>query len=199
MVLILLTLLFCILAYCIGSISSAIVVCKLWGLPDPRSQGSKNPGATNVLRLGGKYLAAITLFGDILKGFIPVFLVKLFYPEPLVVGPVMLAAFLGHLFPVFFGFQGGKGVATLIGVIFAMSWSVGGLFLLTWGIVAALFRISSLASLVATVLAPIFTFLLLNYTYAFFVACMCLLLVWRHRSNIQRLRLGTEPRIGKKT
>lgn len=194
----LLTTTFFILAYCLGSISSAIIVCKIAGLPDPRTQGSKNPGATNVMRLGGKRLAAITLLGDALKGFIPVMLVKVFFPDPILVGFVMLGAFLGHLYPIFFKFQGGKGVATLIGTLLGMSWMVGGLFLLTWLVVALTFRISSLAALVATVLVPFYTLAILNITYALFVACLCVLLILRHKTNIQRLLAGTEPKMGKK-
>lgn len=195
----LLILIFCLVSYCIGSISVAIIVCKLAGLPDPRSEGSKNPGATNVMRLGGKRLAALTLLGDALKGFLPVIIIKYFYPEPYIIGPVMLSAFLGHLYPVFFGFQGGKGVATLIGVVFAMSWQVGGLFIATWLLVFMIFRISSLAAIVPAILLAFYTWIVLNVTYAFFVGCMCALLIWRHRTNIQRLKMGIEPQFFSKS
>jgi acyl phosphate:glycerol-3-phosphate acyltransferase len=193
-----LTLIFCLIAYCLGSISSAIIVCRLAGLPDPRSTGSKNPGATNVLRLGGKRLAAITLLGDALKGFIPVLIVRWINPSPFVVGPVMLAAFLGHLYPIFFGFKGGKGVATLIGGLFGLSLSLGGLFIATWVVMAAIFRISSLAALTAAVLAPIYTCIILNLEYAFFVAIMSAILIWRHKENIKKILAGTEGKLGQK-
>ncbi len=185
-----------LVAYLIGSISSAIIICRIGGLPDPRSEGSKNPGATNMLRIGGKSLAAITLFGDILKGFIPVTVALALDPRPLVVGPVMVAVFLGHLFPLYFGFRGGKGVATAIGAFLALSWSLGFLFIATWGIMIYFFRISSLAALVSTLLTPIFVLLLLHDEYYIIpVGLMCVLLFWRHRHNIVRLINKTEPKI----
>lgn len=174
-----------------------MLICKLKGLPDPRTEGSKNPGATNVMRLGGKWLALLTLVGDALKGFIPVAIAMYFYPKANVVGPVMLFAFLGHLYPVFFNFQGGKGVATLVGTLFAMNWLVGVLFLIIWGLVFFLSRISSLSAIIASILVPFFTYLEMSRIYAFFVAIMSLFILWRHRSNIQRLLKGTEPKMGK--
>lgn len=198
MLTLLLTILFCLIAYCLGSLSSAIIVCRMAGLPDPRSEGSKNPGATNVLRIGGRKLAAVTLLGDALKGFIPVFVVKLFYPDPFIVGPVMLAVFLGHLYPIFFQFQGGKGVATFIGILLALSGWVGGAFVAIWLIMVLLFNISSLAALVSAAVAPLIAGFLLNMTYSYFIICMTLLLFWRHRENLKRLYRGTEPKIGKK-
>lgn len=188
--------LFCLLAYLLGSLSSAIIVCRVAGLPDPRSQGSKNPGATNVLRLGGKKLAAITLLGDVLKGFLPVFIAVHLLQPPLLISLVMIAVFLGHLYPVFFGFQGGKGVATAFGAILALSWLTGLALALTWGLVAYLTRLSSLAALVTALLAPIYTFFLTEKFYALPVLFMSLFLIWRHRSNIQRLLKGQEPKMG---
>ncbi|MCK5092187.1 MAG: glycerol-3-phosphate 1-O-acyltransferase PlsY, partial [Gammaproteobacteria bacterium] len=145
-----------ITGYLLGSISSAIIVCKLMRLPDPRTQGSGNPGATNVMRLGGKKAAAITLAGDMLKGLIPVAIAQSLDMNMLVISSVGLAAFLGHLYPVFFRFKGGKGVATAIGVLLAASWKVGLAVIITWLIVARLLRISSLAALIAFLLAPLY-------------------------------------------
>jgi glycerol-3-phosphate acyltransferase PlsY len=187
---------FCLLAYAIGSLSSAVIVCRLAGLPDPRSAGSKNPGTTNVLRLGSKKAAIATLSGDVLKGLIPVFIVMHINPTPQFVGSVMLAAFLGHLYPIFFGFKGGKGVATAVGTLFALSVPLGLLSVVTWGITVYCIRISSLGALVAALLSPIYTFWLLNIQYAIPVFIMSGLLFWRHRANIQRLLQGAEPKVG---
>lgn len=190
--------LFCFLAYLLGSLSSAIIVCRLAGLPDPRSLGSKNPGATNVLRLGGKKLAAITLFGDVLKGFLPVFLAVLWTHNPILISAIMIAVFLGHLYPIFFGFQGGKGVATAFGAILALSWPIGLLLILTWGLIVYIFRLSSLAALITAILAPIYIFFFSETIYTLPVLVMSLLLIWRHRSNIQRLLKGEEPKMFQK-
>jgi glycerol-3-phosphate acyltransferase PlsY len=187
---------FCIISYCIGSISSAILVSAFLHLPDPRTQGSKNPGTTNVLRLGGKKAAILTLLGDVLKGFIPVWIagqMALTEPE---VGAVMLAVVLGHLYPIFFKFQGGKGVATALGAVLGFSWPVGLLFLATWGIVVALFRISSAGALATAFLAPFYVYIICNTTLAIAMVGVSGLLFWRHRTNIQRLMSGTEPKIG---
>lgn len=186
------------MAYLLGSLSTAVILCRLTGLPDPRTEGSKNPGATNVLRLGGKKLAALTLLFDALKGFIPVAIVMFIHPNPIVVGPVMVAVFLGHLYPIFFGFKGGKGVATALGVIFAVSWVVGLLVLATWALMALLFRFSSLAALTAAVLAPVYMGFWVNLDYAIALAILSLFIVWRHRANIKRLIHGVEPKIGQK-
>lgn len=194
----LLTIVLSILAYLLGSVSSAIIVCHLSGLPDPRSEGSKNPGATNVLRLGGKKLAGITLLGDVLKGLIAVKIAMWIDPSPAVVAPVILAVFLGHLYPIFFNFEGGKGVATAFGAILGLSWAAGGTLILTWIIVAYLSRFSSLAALVAALLAPLFVTYFLNWHYAIPVVIMTVLLFWRHKKNIERLKAGTEPKIGMK-
>jgi glycerol-3-phosphate acyltransferase PlsY len=184
-------------AYLIGSISFAIAVSRLLALPDPRSYGSKNPGATNVLRSGSRAAAALTLAGDALKGFIAVWLAQRYVPEA---GPyAALAVFLGHLFPVYHGFRGGKGVATAAGVLFAIDWRVGLGTLATWFMIAAFLRYSSLAALVAAAFAPFFTALLLGFdAYFACVLVMAALLVWRHRGNIARLMAGTESRIGAK-
>jgi len=199
--------LFIVAAYLIGSISTAIVVCKIMGLPDPRSGGSGNPGATNVLRIGGKKAAAITLFGDILKGFVPVFIASFFNFSPIAFALIGFAAFIGHLFPVFFGFKGGKGVATMLGVCFGFHWIIGLATALTWLVMAKVFKISSLSALVATLLAPIYIYLLfglyLKQDSAQFlpliisIGAMTAILFWRHRSNIVRLLRGEEDKIGK--
>ena len=188
-----------LIAYLFGSISSAVLVCKVMGLPDPRTQGSNNPGATNVLRLGGKKAAAITMLGDTLKGFIPVLAATLLQLDELTIALVMLAAFLGHLYPIFFRFQGGKGVATLIGCLLALNWPTGCAFLATWLIMAVIFRYSSLASLVAAALTPFYVWYFTDET-AFYLTTMfmSLILVIRHRANIQKLAMGMESKIGKK-
>ena len=186
-------------SYLCGSVASAIIVCRLMGLPDPRSGGSGNPGATNVLRLGGKGPAALTLLGDVLKGVIPV-LVAAGSPVPVAVQVACgLAAFVGHLFPVFFRFQGGKGFATALGVVVALHWQSFLSMGLTWLIVAALFRFSSLASLCAAIAAPAAAWLLgAPASFVWGLGVMAVLLFWRHKGNIQRLLAGTESRIGQK-
>ncbi|MDH5408568.1 MAG: glycerol-3-phosphate 1-O-acyltransferase PlsY, partial [Gammaproteobacteria bacterium] len=180
-------------AYLLGSVSAAIIVCKLMGLPDPRSQGSGNPGATNVLRVGGKGPAAITLLVDTLKGFIPVLAAKYMGMSPLLVGLVGLAAFFGHLFPVFFGFKGGKGVATMLGVLFGLNLLVGAATGLTWLLIAKVFKLSSLSALIATALAPFYIFFLTPYPeWLPIISFMTLVLFWRHKSNIQNILSGKE-------
>lgn len=187
-----------LLAYLLGSISAAILVCRLMGLPDPRTEGSKNPGATNVLRIGTKKAAALTLFGDFLKGLVPVLLGAALGVEPLYLAIIAMAAFLGHLYPVFFGFQGGKGVATALGVILGLSWQVALAALATWLVVAKVFRISSVAALVAAALAPLYCWLLApQIEYVVMLALMSALLIWRHRSNIRNLLTGREQRIAR--
>ena len=182
-------------AYLLGSVSFAIAVSWLMRLPDPRGYGSKNPGATNVLRSGSKVAAALTLIGDSAKGGVAVWLAAYFTDELAAVG---LAAFLGHLYPVFHRFQGGKGVATAAGVLLALDWRVGLGTIATWIVVAFALRYSSLAALLAALCAPLATAFLLDLKSAFFVAVMSAFLVWRHRGNISRLIAGTEPRIGAK-
>ena len=184
-------------AYLLGSISFAIVVSRAMRLPDPRSYGSKNPGATNVLRTGRKAAAVLTLAGDALKGLVAVLVAARYAPEA---APYAgLAAFLGHLFPLWHRFQGGKGVATAAGVLFALDWRLGLGTVATWLIIAAFLRYSSLAALIAAVFAPFFTALLLGFgVYAAAVLVMSLLLIWRHTENIKRLMAGNESRIGAK-
>ncbi len=185
----------CLISYLIGSVSSAVIVCHLWGLPDPRDQGSGNPGATNVLRLGGKIPAALTLLGDMLKGFVCVFIVMIIDPRPAVVGPVMLSVFLGHLYPIFFGLRGGKGVATAFGILLGLSWTVGMILLLGWVLMVALFHTSSVASLTMALLAPIVVFIFTKLGYALPVCVISFFIFWRHQANIKRLMMGTEPKI----
>jgi glycerol-3-phosphate acyltransferase PlsY len=184
-------------AYLIGSISFAILVSRLMQLPDPRSYGSKNPGATNVLRTGRRLPAALTLIGDAAKGFVAVWLAQRYVPEA---APyAALAVFLGHLFPVYHRFTGGKGVATAAGVLLAIDWRLGLGTLATWLIIVAFLRLSSLAALIAAVFAPFFTALLMGLdAYFVCVLVMSALLVWRHRGNIARLIAGTESRVGGK-
>lgn len=187
-----------VIAYLFGSISSAIIVCKILQLPDPRTQGSKNPGATNVLRIGGKKAALITLLGDMLKGVIPVLLAKWYGIDTLGLALVALAAFIGHLYPVFFRFEGGKGVATFLGCLLALAWQVGLAVVATWLVIAALFRYSSLSALISAIAAPFYTWYFTNNTYAIVVSIISLLLIYRHRTNIQKLLTGKEDKIGDK-
>lgn len=186
------------MAYLLGSLSSAIIVCRLMGLPDPRSEGSGNPGATNVLRIGGKRAAALTLVGDMLKGYIPVALAVWFQFEPAVVIAIGVAAFLGHLWPVFFGFAGGKGVATELGVLFGLHPIIGAIVGLIWLFIAKGMKISSLAALVAMSLAPVIVWWWAeSWVWVTGVALMSMVLIWRHKSNIQRLLSGEESAIGR--
>ena len=185
-------------AYLLGSVSSAIIVCRLMGLPDPRTTGSRNPGATNVLRIGGKRAAAITLAGDTLKGFLPMIICHVLGRSEAVFAMAGAAAFLGHLYPVFFGFKGGKGVATVLGVQFGLHWMVGAAVGLTWLLIAKVANISSLAALVSMLLAPLYVWLI--WPAGELIAMqvlMTLILFWRHRGNIHKLLTGTEGRISK--
>ena len=199
----LLPLLAALVAYLIGSLSFAVIISRLMGLSDPRTYGSGNPGATNVLRSGNKVAAVLTLVFDALKGYVPVLLVAI-YGGRYGLGEgtaalVGLAAFLGHLWPVFFRFQGGKGVATAAGALLAINPMLGAATLLTWLIVAAFFRYSSLASIVSAVFAPFYQALIWG-PEPMLVALvgMSLLLVWRHEPNIRKLMAGTESRLGQK-
>ena len=185
-----------VFAYLLGSVSAAIVTCKVMGLPDPRSEGSRNPGATNVLRYGGKKAAAITLFGDMLKGLLPVLLGHTMGVDESVLAAIAMAAFLGHLYPVFFGFKGGKGVATAFGVLLGLAWPVALAVLATWLIMAKVFKVSSLAALTAAILTPLYTWQLApENVYISLSIAISILLLWRHRSNIQRLLSGEEGKI----
>ena len=190
-------------AYAIGSLSFAVIVSKLMGLSDPRTYGSGNPGATNVLRSGNKAAAVLTLLLDALKGFVPVLLVKLYGPahglEEGTLALVAIAAFVGHLWPVFFHFKGGKGVATAAGVLLALNPWLGIATLATWIIIAAFTRYSSLAALVAAVFAPFYQVLIWGGgPTASAVFVMGALLIWRHRANIVKLMNGTESKLGQK-
>jgi acyl phosphate:glycerol-3-phosphate acyltransferase len=188
-------------AYLIGSISFAVVVSKLFGLPDPHSYGSGNPGATNVLRTGNKAAALLTLLGDGLKGFVTV--VAAYHlgvswgDASLATAGAALAVFVGHLYPVFHRFKGGKGVATAAGIAFGLAWQLGLALLVVWLLMAILFRYSSLASMVAAVVAvPLGFHFLGNWPEAWVLIPIALLLLWRHRANIRKLLAGTEARIG---
>jgi len=192
-----------VVAYLIGSISFAVVVSSAMGLADPRSYGSGNPGATNVLRTGNKLAAILTLLGDAVKGWLPVWFVVHFGTrfglDPTAIALAAIAVFLGHVFPIFFKFQGGKGVATAAGVLLAINPVLGLATLLTWVIIAVFFRYSSLAALVSAVFAPFFdVFLFGPSRISLAVAAMSALLIWRHRGNIKKLLDGKESRIGEK-
>ncbi len=183
-------------AYCVGSVSSAIIVCKTMGLSDPRTLGSRNPGATNVLRIGGRKAAAITLFGDVLKGFLPVLAAKFTTDSATIIAVVGGAAFLGHLFPLFFGFKGGKGVAAALGVFAGTSPAVTLILVSVWLAVAVIFRYSSVAALTAAACAPVLVLWLLPEMAYFFLALFIgTLLFWRHRANISRFMAGNENKI----
>jgi len=193
------------LAYALGSISFAVVVSKAMGLPDPYTHGSKNPGATNVLRTGNKLAAVLTLLGDAAKGWVAVTIARVVLGDPasesnnLLLGLVTIAVFLGHLYPIFHGFKGGKGVATAAGILFAISWVLGLATLGTWLIVAFFMRYSSLAALSAATFAPLyFTFLFGVQPMSLAILVMSLLLIYRHRSNIRNLMNGTETRLAKR-
>ena len=193
-----------VVAYLIGSLSFAVIVSRLMGLNDPRSYGSGNPGATNVLRSGNKTAAVLTLLLDALKGAVPVLLVGQFgAPFGLTEGTIAavgLAAFVGHLWPVFFGFKGGKGVATAAGVLLALNPWLGLATLATWVIIAAFFRYSSLASIVSALFAPFYQLLIWGGgPIALSVAMMSLLLLWRHAANIEKLLKGTESKLGQQS
>ena len=184
-------------AYLLGSISFGIVVSRVAGLPDPRTYGSKNPGATNVLRTGKRAMAALTLLGDVAKGFVAVWIALVLAPWAAAYAGV--AAFLGHLYPVFHRFQGGKGVATAAGVLLGLDAWLGLGTIVTWIVIAGFFRYSSLAALVAALFAVFYSFWLFGLApVTAAVAVIAALLVWRHRGNIARLAAGTEPRLGEK-
>lgn len=186
---------FVVIAYFCGSLSSAIIVCKLMHWPDPREAGSKNPGATNVLRIGGKWAALLVLIMDMLKGLLPVLLARAFTLQGFDLGFVAFGAFLGHLYPVFFGFKGGKGVATFFGAIFGLSFLAGVAVVATWVIVAVVFRYSSLAALMTAILAPVYIAIFTDFGYLIPILLMLVLIVWKHRANISRLKIGTEDKI----
>ncbi len=187
-------LIFC--AYLIGSISTAIIVCKALKLPDPRTQGSNNPGATNVLRIGGKKAAAITLIGDGLKGVVPVLIAHYLEFGLVDVALVALFSFLGHVYPVFFGFKGGKGVATFLGALLAINYIAGLGFVITWLFVAKVLKISSLSALIATLLTPVYFYLItLDVIASYVISIICLWIFYTHRENIKRILSGDEGKI----
>lgn len=196
-------LLLVIAAYLIGSLSFAVIISKMMGLADPRSYGSNNPGATNVLRTGNKKAAALTLLGDAFKGWLAVFLAQLIAPElgldNLAIAACAVAATLGHMWPIFFGFKGGKGVATALGILLALSAWMGLGLLAIWLFMAKVVKISSLSALTAAVFAPVFAWILLPERSLFIAVCIItLLLIVRHKKNIQGLFSGKESKIGSK-
>ncbi|MFT4628939.1 MAG: glycerol-3-phosphate acyltransferase PlsY [Dinoroseobacter sp.] len=196
------TILWPLAAYLVGSISSAVIISKIFRLSDPRDVGSGNPGATNVLRSGNKLAAFLTLLGDLLKGLLPVAAAQHYGLSVAIIALVAIAAFIGHLYPVFLGFKGGKGVATAIGVFAALSWKLFALFTLTWIIVAAVSRYSSLAALLAAAVTGLGSFAIFNQKPELqLIGAVFLIVAFlfkRHRPNIERLKAGTEPKIGKK-
>jgi len=194
------TILGVVLSYLVGSLSFAVIVSRMFGLNDPRTYGSGNPGATNVLRSGHKGAAVLTLFFDALKGYVPVAIAHCLQMDDTAVALIGLAAFLGHLWPIFFKFEGGKGVATAAGVLLAFEPALGGLVLAVWLGMAIVFRYSSLAALTASLAAPVIQLLgsgLSSVTIA--VAIMSTLLIWRHAANIRKLLAGQESKLGQKT
>lgn len=185
------------LAYLLGSLSTGVIVAHLFGLQDPRATGSKNPGATNLLRYGGKLAAVLTLAGDILKGVIAILVARAFTDDTAILALVGFTVFIGHLWPVFFGFHGGKGVATALGVWLTINPWVGLSLTVTWLAMALLFRYSSLSALAAAVAAPLYVYLLMPQpAYLAMMVAMSALLVFRHHVNIRRLLAGTETKIG---
>lgn len=183
-------------AYLCGSLSSAVIICKMMRLDDPRLHGSNNPGATNVLRLYGRKAAILTLVGDVLKGLLPLLLAHALQTSHLVIALSATGAFLGHLYPVFFAFRGGKGIATFIGVLLGIYWPLGVAFIVTWLVVALLFRYSSLAGLSAAALTPVYTgFILPQNVYLISVSIMVIFMFWRHRNNIRNLIAGKEDKL----
>ena len=188
---------FALFGYLLGSVSAAIITCKIMSLPDPRTVGSNNPGATNVLRAGGKKAAIITLLGDMLKGLIPVLISVLLQMPEVVIAATGLAAFLGHLFPVYYGFKGGKGVATILGVLLGTHWMLGLGTIAIWLFMAVVFRYSSLSALVAASGSPVLAwFITQSAVITGCVAFMAVLLIWKHKKNIQNLLAGEEDKIG---
>lgn len=183
-----------VIAYLFGSICSAVLICKLFGLPDPRQTGSNNPGATNVYRLGGKVPALLTLFFDVLKGMIPVWASYFLGIPPLFLGMIAVAACLGHIFPLYFHFRGGKAVATALGAMFPVAWEMALLLIFTWLVVFKISKLSSLAAIITVSLAPFYAYWI-KPQYTVPVIMISALIIWRHQSNISRLRHGNEQRI----
>lgn len=186
-------------AYLLGSVSAAIIVCRLFRLPDPRSAGSNNPGATNVLRLGGKVPALVTLLGDMLKGLLPVAIGNLIGLPAIYLTLIAVAAVIGHLFPLFFQFRGGKGVATALGAVLGAAPTIGLLALTTWLVVCLVTRISSISALTTFLLVPVYFLIQGQPILAGGFMIIAALLFYTHRSNIQRLIQRTEPKLGSKS
>ena len=186
-----LTLLMIIIAYLFGSISSAVLICRVLGLPDPRQSGSQNPGATNVYRIGGRWPAILTLVFDVLKGMLPVWSSYYLGIEPFFLGIIAVAACLGHIFPLYFHFRGGKAVATALGAMFPVAWQMALLLIATWVIVFRISRVSSLAALITVSLAPFYAYWI-KPKYTVPVIMISLLILWRHQANILRLAKGQE-------
>lgn len=186
-----------IVAYLIGSISSAVLVCRLFGLPDPRTSGSNNPGATNVYRLGGRWPAFLTLAGDVMKGMVPVWGSYFLGIEPFFLGIIGVAACLGHIFPLYFRFRGGKAVATALGAMFPVATEMAILLIITWLVVFRLSRVSSLAAITTVCFAPFYAYWI-KPQYTVPTIMIALLILWRHQANIARLRSGEEHGFSKK-
>lgn len=185
-----------VLGYAMGSISSAIIVCRMFNLPDPRAEGSKNPGATNVLRIAGKQYAALVMVGDILKGTLPVVIAKLLGADSTAVGFTALAAVVGHMYPIFFQFKGGKGVATAIGALLGLQFLVGVMAIATWLLVVNFTRYSSLASIVTITLSPFYALFITHRMDVFLpLSIIVILVLFKHRNNITRLLDGVEPKV----
>lgn len=188
-----------IAAYLLGSLSSAVIVAKLMGLRDPREVGSKNPGATNILRYGGKKAAIATLAGDVLKGVIAVLIARWLTTDPMIISLTMVTAFIGHLYPVFFGFKGGKGVATALGAFLGLNLWLGLSVVATWLVMAFITRYSSLSALVAIAASPLYTWYFTGHRdFIIAAVVIAVILYWRHRSNIRNLLTGKENKIGHK-
>lgn len=184
------------IGYLMGSVSSAVIVCRLCNLPDPRTEGSKNPGATNVMRLAGKSYGLIVMLADVLKGLLPVLFAQLLGASAVTVGFTAFAAVIGHMFPVFFEYKGGKGVATAIGAMLGLHLMLGVMVMLTWLAVAHFSRYSSLSSMIAIVLAPIYATFVLGHVNAFIpLLLIAFFVLYKHRDNINRLLDGTEPKL----
>ncbi|WP_115717634.1 glycerol-3-phosphate 1-O-acyltransferase PlsY [Gallaecimonas mangrovi] len=183
-----------LVAYLMGSVSSAVIICHLFRLPDPRRNGSGNPGATNVLRLGGKLPAILVLIGDVLKGIIPVWGSYFLHIDAIWLGIIAIAACLGHIFPIFFHFRGGKGVATAFGAMLPIGLSLAGMQILTWLLLVVITRLSSLAAVLTAMLSPLFTWFI-KPAYVIPVAMLSLLIIIRHKDNLRRLWNGTEPKM----
>ncbi len=191
-------LLFVIAAYLLGSINSAIIVSQTFGLQDPRQLGSGNPGATNVLRTGNKLAAGITLLGDLLKGLVPVLMAEFFVGVEYITAATALAALSGHMYPIYYHFKGGKGVATTLGILLGLNWLLAIFWITVWLVVAFIFRYSSLAALSATFFSPIIAWLVgFNIWILLLLVIITVLVFWRHCSNIKNLFTGTESKIGK--